>query len=67
MFSNTIILVVHFPRQMSAARTMARGTEGSSFVDSDQTFLCGAHFWEERVLSISLMSLEGAVVDEIEI
>lgn len=67
MFSNTTVLVVHFPQQMSTARTVAHEREVSSFMDSGQTLLSDACFWEERVLPISLMSLEGPVVGEIEI
>lgn len=52
---------------MSATRIAAPGTEGSSFVGSGRTLLGEARFWEEGALPLSVMSLEGAVVDEIEI
>lgn len=52
---------------MSAARTMAHGMEESSFTDSGQTSICDARFWGEKILLGSVMTLEGAVVDEIEV
>lgn len=66
-FSNTTVLVVHLPQQVSATRIVVPGTEGSSFMGSGWTLLGEAPFWEGGALPLSVMSLEGAVVDEIEI